>query len=133
MSTVLADTHAVIWYIVEPERLSRAAREELDGAAIAGDLVLISAISLVDMAYLTDKGRLPEAVLQRLQAHLASTTPVIAAVPLDEAIAQAVRSIPRDLVPDMPDRVIAATALHMALPLVTRDQRIRSAEITTVW
>ena len=133
MSTVLADTHAVIWYIVEPDRLSRAAKEALDGAALAGDLVLISAISLVDMAYLTDKGRLPEAVLQRLQAHLASPTPVIAAVPLDEAIAQAVRSIPRDLVPDMPDRVIAATALHMALPLVTRDQRIRSAEITTVW
>jgi len=33
----------------------------------------------------------------------------------------------------MPDRIIAATALHLGLPLVTRDQRIAAAGIKTVW
>ena len=34
----------------------------------------------------------------------------------------AVRNVvPRDVVPDMPDRIIAATALYLGLPLVTRD------------
>ena len=33
----------------------------------------------------------------------------------------------------MPDRIIAATALHLGLPLITRDQRIQSAGIKTIW
>jgi predicted nucleic acid-binding protein len=33
----------------------------------------------------------------------------------------------------MPDRIIAATAFHLGLPLVTRDAQIRSANITTIW
>ena len=53
--------------------------------------------------------------------------------PLDLGVADSIRGIPRDLVPDMPDRIIAATALHLNLPLVTRDQRIRSAGIGTIW
>ena len=38
--------------------------------------------------------------------------------------------IPRDVVPDMPDRIIAATALSNSLPLVTRDLKIRA--LTTI-
>ncbi len=33
----------------------------------------------------------------------------------------------------MPDRIIAATALHLGLPLVTRDHRIRASSVTTIW
>jgi predicted nucleic acid-binding protein len=33
----------------------------------------------------------------------------------------------------MPDRVIAATALARALALVSRDARIRAANLQTVW
>jgi len=41
--------------------------------------------------------------------------------------------VPRDLVPEMPDRIIAATALRLDLPLITRDGRIASAGIKTIW
>lgn len=53
--------------------------------------------------------------------------------PLDLQVAIAVRRIPRDVIPDLPDRVIAATALALQLPLVSRDYRIRAAQITTIW
>jgi predicted nucleic acid-binding protein len=33
----------------------------------------------------------------------------------------------------MPDRIIAATALHLGLPLVTRDLRIQASGIPTIW
>ncbi len=33
----------------------------------------------------------------------------------------------------MPDRIIAATALHLGLPLVTRDRRLQAAIIQTIW
>jgi predicted nucleic acid-binding protein len=33
----------------------------------------------------------------------------------------------------MPDRIIAATALHLDFPLVTHDQRIQTSGIKTIW
>lgn len=37
-------------------------------------------------------------------------------------------------VPDMPDRIIAATALHLNLPLLSRDRQIASLPgIIVVW
>ncbi|MBI3665402.1 MAG: hypothetical protein HY236_04130 [Acidobacteria bacterium] len=41
--------------------------------------------------------------------------------------------IPGGVIPDLPDRVIAATAIRLNLPLVTRDGRIQAASIETIW
>jgi predicted nucleic acid-binding protein len=41
--------------------------------------------------------------------------------------------IPREVVPDMPDRIIATTAKLLDVPLVTRDQRIRKADLVAIW
>ena len=55
-------------------------------------------------------------------------------VPLDEPVVQALRRIPRDQVPDMPDRIIGATALSLGLPLITRDSNLTSSQLLTcVW
>jgi predicted nucleic acid-binding protein len=64
---------------------------------------------------------------------LADEQSALVLVPLDEAVARAVGQIPRDKVPDMPDRIIAATALHLNLPLITRDRQIQTAKIPTIW
>ena len=53
--------------------------------------------------------------------------------PLDLAVADALARVSRDAVPDMPDRIIAATALALDLPLITRDGRIRSSNVRTIW
>ncbi len=45
----------------------------------------------------------------------------------------ALQDIARADVPDLPDRVIAATAWHHSVPLVTRDGKIRSCGIETIW
>jgi predicted nucleic acid-binding protein len=57
----------------------------------------------------------------------------LVAQPLTMDVAVALSRIPRDQVPDMPDRVIAATALALGLPLVTRDGRIRASGVETIW
>jgi PIN domain nuclease of toxin-antitoxin system len=33
----------------------------------------------------------------------------------------------------MPDRVIAATALSLAVPVISRDGKIRDSQIETIW
>ncbi len=59
---------------------------------------------------------------------------MIIASSIDRTIFDALASIPRLIVPDMPDRIIAATALALGLPLVTRDTEIRRlTNVTAVW
>jgi len=48
-------------------------------------------------------------------------------VPLDLPILDAMAAVPHDDVPDPFDRIIAATALRLDLPLVTADEYIRGA------
>ncbi|HEY5138675.1 MAG TPA: type II toxin-antitoxin system VapC family toxin [Methylococcales bacterium] len=131
---VVADTHAIIWYITEPNKLSNNAFIALEKAANDGDFIYLSAISLVEICYLVEKGRLPAIVLQRLTEVLTEPEAEIAIVPLDLAIGLTIQNLDRDTVPDMPDRIIAATAYHLKLPLITRDQKIQALQnIRTIW
>jgi PIN domain nuclease of toxin-antitoxin system len=83
--------------------------------------------------YLIEKERLPEIVFTRLLEELARPDSSLSLVPLDLALAQTIRQIPRADVPEMPDRIIAGTALHLGVPLVTKDHVIRSANLNTIW
>ncbi len=131
---IVADTHAIIWYLVEPERLSQIALNALEGSIAAGEPVYISAISLIEICYLIEKRRIASDLLQRILAVLNESDPSLIVVPIDLAISIAVQNIDRDIVPDMPDRIIAATALHLNLPLVTRDRKIQASQsIITIW
>jgi PIN domain nuclease of toxin-antitoxin system len=48
-------------------------------------------------------------------------------------VVEAMRSVPRDAVPDMPDRIVAATAFSLKVPLISRDGRIRASSVETIW
>jgi predicted nucleic acid-binding protein len=54
-------------------------------------------------------------------------------IPFGQHIAQALKQIERTQIPDLPDRIIAATALHLGLPLISRDRKIQLSEIETIW
>jgi len=82
---------------------------------------------------LIEKGKLPATVLDRLIGALSDPDSAFVIAPLDMSVALALRQIPRSLIADMPDRIIAATAHHLNLPLVTRDTQITNAGINTIW
>ena len=131
---IVADTHAIVWYLVEPEGLSQLALDALEGAIAAGSPVYISAISLIEICYLIEKRCIANDLLQRVLAVLNAPNPSLVIVPSDLAISIVIREIDRDTFPDMPDCIIAATALHLNLPLVTHDQKIQAeGAIVTVW
>lgn len=131
---VVADTHTLIWYLRNSNRLSEAATVALDKAIQDGDLIYIASISLVEIAYLVEKTRISEVAFEQLNQALVDPATNFRVVPLDREIAQTIRQVPRDVVPEMPDRIIAATALHLNHPLVTRDHKIQAfSGITTIW
>lgn len=134
MSSFVADTHTVIWYLQGSNRLSETALTTLDAAIAANDRIYVTSISVVEVAYLVEKFRLPEVALDQLIEALSNPDAGFVVVSLSLVIAQAMRHISRDIVPDMPDGIIAATALYLNLPLVTRDQKIRAlTAIQTIW
>jgi predicted nucleic acid-binding protein len=52
---------------------------------------------------------------------------------LTNEVANTLKRIPRTAVPDMPDPIIAATALHLGSPLLSRDRKIQLAVVDTIW
>ncbi|MBI4480300.1 MAG: type II toxin-antitoxin system VapC family toxin [Acidobacteria bacterium] len=133
MMAAVLDTHAAIWYVFIRKRLSQDALRFIRRAVDSGRPAYVSAISIVETIYLIERGRIPLEALHRLEAGLKDPTSGLLVAPVDEEVAEAIHKVPRDLVPEMPDRIIAATALHLGLPLITRDGRIASAGIKTVW
>lgn len=133
MSTVVADTHAAVWRRTNSPRLPSAAAKALDNASAAGDSILIPSISLVELTYLVEKGRVPAEARKRLVDALAEPDGPYELAPLDGRVAAAVELIDRYVVPDLPDRVIAATALSSGATLVSRDGKIRASQVRTIW
>lgn len=129
----LLDTHAAIWYVFIHTRLSDRALAHIRRSVDRGSPIYVSSISIVEAIYLIERGRIPMEAIQRLEAGLKDPSSGLIVHPVDEDVAQAVRRIPWSAAPDMPDRIIAATALHLDIPLVTRDERLQSAGIKTIW
>lgn len=127
------DTHAAIWYLLDSKKLSQRVYSLIDAAAAGGTPTYISAVSLVEVVYLVERGRIDADSFNKFATELAKENPAFTIVPLDARVATALKSVPRDVVPDMPDRIIAATAVHLGLPLVTRDRRLQSAGVQTIW
>ena len=121
------DTHAAIWYLSDSKQLSPTARVIIATEEQNGESIFVSAISLVEVIYLAERGRLPSAALQSLENALSDPAGSMVVAPLDAAVAEVVKKISRVTVPDMPDRIIAATALHLNAELVTRDRRLQAA------
>lgn len=133
MSSFVVDTHAFVWYVSGSPRLSARALDVMQTSVAAGFPILVPAISLVEIVYSVEKGRIPVADWERLDQMLLRPDASARVVPLSESIARCVALIPRESVPDMPDRIIAATALQVGVPLVTRDGRIQASGLDVVW
>lgn len=133
MPDAVADTHALIWYLADSPRLSQAANEIFEACDRGESVIFIPAICLVEIVYLQEKSRIPHNMLDRFNMALKAGMSGLLVAPLTAAVVEAMAKIPRTIVPEMPDRIIAATALHLELPLITRDHAIQQADLSIIW
>ena len=129
----IADAHAFVWYLAADKRLSENARHFIEGVVEANESIGISTITLVELVYLVEKKRITAEMLSRVFAEVQSETSVFAVISLDLDIVQALPRVAWAAIPDMPDRIIAATALHHGVPIISRDARIQQSDLQTIW
>ncbi|MGH9802608.1 MAG: PIN domain-containing protein, partial [Blastocatellia bacterium] len=54
-------------------------------------------------------------------------------VDLTKEVVDALIHVPREQVPEMPDRIIAAIALHLGISVISRDHKIAASVVPTIW
>jgi PIN domain nuclease of toxin-antitoxin system len=130
----ICDTHILLFWADQPQRLTNTAREALDKGRANGTLAC-AGISFWEIAVLFRKKRLIppaqhtptsyiEDIVASLDLNVLSLTPAIAAVAESGFIAHG----------DPADRLIAATALMHQAPLITADEKLRTTPgLSCIW
>ena len=129
----VADTHTAIWYLYGDKRLSARAKSFMDSAYLGDDQIGFSSITLAEIVYLEEKRKILPDTLAQFLAIVNVQDSLFVEVPFDRNIIKSLLRVPRTSVPDLPDRIIAATALHLGVPLITRDAQIQASGIGTIW
>lgn len=127
---VLLDTHAFLWAITAPERLSRRARRATEDE---GNEVLVSVASVWEIAIKASLGRLDPDVAE-IERSLPDDMERHAFQPLPVLMRHALRVATLPPVHRDPfDRLLVAQAIVEDLHLVTADRELRAYGVKVVW
>ena len=128
---IVLDTHAWLWWAVDPSRLSATAQETIDRADALG----VPAICCFEVAALHARRRIellrdPPEWVRRALAH-----PRVEELPITAEIAVQAASLDRDRFPGDPsDRLIYSTAATAGAGLVSADRAMRDFDpMRIVW
>lgn len=130
---IVLDTHVLVWWVSNPEKLSSKARRAIE-RAIKAKAVYISSISVWEIALLSAKGRLKLTMDVKRWIELIEQLPALQFVPVDNRIALSSVTLPERLHPDPADRMIIATARYLGAKVVTSDTKIRRYQhVQSTW
>lgn len=122
----------VIWLAGEAARISKKAEAAILEARLAGDGLAISAVTLLELAMLSSKGRIR--LNLSLESFIADVESRFVVLPLTGRVCLRAMAFPHEYPSDPMDRIIGATAAVNGLPLITADRAIRrSRALRTIW
>jgi PIN domain nuclease of toxin-antitoxin system len=131
---IVLDTHALLWWVQGDQHLLGAAAKPAIAVERSGGTILISSISVWELALLIAQGRIRLA--SELTTWLSQVGRVegVRFVPIDNEIAVAANNLPGDLHRDPADRMIVATARRFDATLITGDRKLRIyPHVRTIW
>jgi PIN domain nuclease of toxin-antitoxin system len=130
----VVDTHALIWWLAGRTRsLGRAAAGFVQRVDAGDAVAYVPSLVLVELSEAIRRGAFSLGEpFDEFVRRISNTPSRYAVVSLDAPIVA--RSHALHAIPERGDRLIAATAQHLALPLVTRDPAIaRAAGCDLLW
>ena len=130
---IVVDTHALIWWVNGDAQLSARANTAIEEAQQA-TRVLVSAISIWEIAMLVGRGRI--ALAMDLDQWLSAVQGLkgVDVSPLSAQVAMQSANLPGEFHKDPADRLIVALAREQNAPVITPDQKIqRYTHVRWVW
>jgi len=129
--TALLDTHILLYWFGDEQRLSAEQRHVL--ASASGEQPLfVSDISLWEISTLYGLKRISLDRPLRVWLERATAPPLVSRVGITPAIAAELAHIPESFHRDPADRILVATARVLGAVLLTSDRRIRDASLVKV-
>jgi PIN domain nuclease of toxin-antitoxin system len=129
--TYLLDTHILLWWFLDQDRLSEAQRGLLEQAEGVGPLC-VSDISLWEIATLVSLKRVVLTLPVRTWLERATAPPLVRRVGLSPVVAGELAALPDSFHRDPADRIIVATGRVLGATLLTRDSRIIDSDLIRV-
>jgi PIN domain nuclease of toxin-antitoxin system len=128
---IVLDTHALLWWALDPDRLSQAAAEAIREMEHRGGFA--SAISIWELGIKIQRGKLDLGIPIEEFARRIDTRTKVELLPVTTATWLRSLELAWDH-RDPADRVIVATAIGQGVPLVTADTEIRRFQgVTCIW
>jgi PIN domain nuclease of toxin-antitoxin system len=128
----VVDTHALVWWAKEEHRrLGRRARRMFERVESGSAALFVPTLVLDEVGELARRGiiMLAGGLEGWTRALFSSARFFPAELSVDVVLqAESLRGIP-----EPHDRLIAATALYLGYPLVTKDKRIAEAGVNVMW
>lgn len=128
---IVLDTHALLWWALDPDRLSETAAETVAEMERRGGFA--SAISIWELGVKIQRGKLELGISIDNLAHRIERHSVVELVPVDTTTWLRSLALPWEH-RDPADRVIVATALLRGVPILTKDHAIHGfTGVSSIW
>jgi len=127
---ITVDTHTLVWFLdktLKAKRLSAKALEVIRESEKYG-VIYVSAISLMEIVDLSEKGRISVSFQSVLS--LIDTNEAYKVIPVNNELVKV--AIPLQGL-EIHDRLIMATALITDSVLLSRDKEIRATGLNVIW
>ena len=126
----VADTIAIVRHLKNSRNMGAKAKEVFRRTDRGEDQIFISGITLMEILYLSEKGRIDVDLIDTTKLITDSDNYLV--YPVDVKVILTAQTI--DDIPELHDRVIAATAKLLNVPLITHDELIsESKAVTILW
>jgi predicted nucleic acid-binding protein len=126
----VADTHPFLWYLSGDKRLGKAVKLVFDEAEDGNATIAIPTIVLAESLHILEKERAAvkfKEIVKKIEVGWNYT-----AIPLDMRIIKRIEEFTK--LPELHDRIIAATADVLKADLITKDGEIKkSGYVKTIW
>lgn len=127
MDSFVTDTQALVKFMMGKKVINDRCHRAFQSADKGESTIIIPAIVLMEMLYLFEKSRIDVGLLQTEELFKSQNYQF---EPLSFDILKNAAEI--DDIPELHDRMIAATARYLDLPLITNDPEIRASRYVTV-
>lgn len=127
MDSFVTDTQALVKFMLGKKVINQRSHKAYQSADKGESTIIIPAIVLMEMLYLFEKNRIDVNLLQTEELLKSQNYQF---EPLSFEILKTAFEI--DDIPELHDRLIAATARYLGLPIITNDPVIKSSKFVNI-